>query len=1374
MVVNYKPITAPIFYTVIVSSNDAEIGTVEGSGKYKQGEIVTVTAQEVVGSGVFAGWYDNSGTLISTSEVYTFSATEDLELTAKFNKLYTYTITIADELGALASMLSYTTIRVGGQIVAGEINSIVSIDNQISIEIELNRKISKPRCIVINGEFLGILEDSGDEVSKTLSYASCKGQIDIDFERSYLVTVLTNIENAGTPIGAGRYPYGYELTLVGNPNEDLDYTFGHWEDSNGNTLSTDNEYTVTITSNATYKAVYEEAVTVTLLLGLEGAAVLSGAGKYKRDSTVTVGFTKNEGYLFLGWQNSAGETVSLGASYTFTATSDVTLTAAFAAPCYVTIVTNIAEGGTPTGAGMYELGATVTVNANVADGYTLVNWQDEEGNILSTEQEYSFVITQDVALLATYEEFVSLLPRGYTELEYIANPNLGYTAVTTIVYGNNVYMDVEIEDGANGTLIGNVQSTSSSPYKIYIRRIGVVRNGNDVNVSVYAGNKSSSLINDIYSYTGYRTGIISTKPRIQISTNFTSYIEVNGERQTFTVDGISSVSGNPPAPRILGPSYSATKCKLYEMTVNENQWIPAKAPDGKIGLYDIANDKFYPSEDTTKPFTAGPELGQGMYPRNVQYLNIDYYTILDTKFTPANNTTRVVFDIEPVGWSGASGYMCYVGSKSGTWQYINLDNSNTLSYSVGSTRYTLNNVDIFEKRTLIDYNLATNKIIVGGQSFDMAANTTAFSGSVTINYPTGRYKLFGLKIYNGATNELLHDYIPAVQANGKVALYDNLSGTFIKDTFSSTATIMLPSAGPFGDVLPIEDWRAINAFIEPARGGYIEGDLEGYVGKKASLKAIPSEVEGVIESSEFVEWVDDDAHVILSDKPTYSFDVTDTRNLTARFDVTRKPLPNGYIEVEYIRSLNQNCNIDTGIKLNLATHRVVMDIEVEKKTCTTDYLFEMSSTSYKVGSTTYYLYYYAQISNNNVFAYRIGGGSPALVTTTQECPYGERIMVDINTPDFEAWFGEAGFPVLYYSLQSVNTLYLFTRASSGTSYGSFAGKMYSCQIYSGNDIVGDFVPCIDPNGKVGLYNVVDDTFHTATNTTAVFEAGPPLGYAQISIVTTPFGAGSVSQKTGYYKVDEPITLNAIEDPIGVIERSTFLNWTVDGEIVGTEPTLTYTPTKPCTITANFKAIYMDIPDGYTPVEYIEVDTAFRINTGKTMSFTTGRCVMGMEIGEYVTNANGYQWVIGNAGSTNTYFQVVRYPDRVYLYSSNTVVINDYTNPLNEGDAIIIDCNYPAKSAQVGKSEATLSQNSYTAAALWIGGQQGYSCPGKIYFYELYNSGAIQQRLYPCIRQSDNAVGMYDLVENKFYTNANSGAVTPGPEVEVPPPTTDIS
>lgn len=69
--------------------------------------------------------------------------------------------------------------------------------------------------------------------------------------------------------------------------------------------------------------------------------------------------------------------------------------------CYVTA---LGQGGTVTGGGSYQLGASVTLRATANTGYTFRNWiKNGTSQVVSTENPYTFEITEQVDLVATFD-----------------------------------------------------------------------------------------------------------------------------------------------------------------------------------------------------------------------------------------------------------------------------------------------------------------------------------------------------------------------------------------------------------------------------------------------------------------------------------------------------------------------------------------------------------------------------------------------------------------------------------------------------------------------------------------------------------------------------------------------------------------------------------------------------------------------------------------------------------------------------------------------------------------------------------------------------------------------------------------------------------
>ena len=74
-----------------------------------------------------------------------------------------------------------------------------------------------------------------------------------------------------------------------------------------------------------------------------------------------------------------------------------------AMPSYNVVATaNPAEGGEVSGAGTYEVGEICTLTATANEGYTFINWT-ENNEVVSTEAEYTFTVDGDRTLVANFE-----------------------------------------------------------------------------------------------------------------------------------------------------------------------------------------------------------------------------------------------------------------------------------------------------------------------------------------------------------------------------------------------------------------------------------------------------------------------------------------------------------------------------------------------------------------------------------------------------------------------------------------------------------------------------------------------------------------------------------------------------------------------------------------------------------------------------------------------------------------------------------------------------------------------------------------------------------------------------------------------------------
>ena len=216
---------------------------------------------------------------------------------------------------------------------------------------------------------------------------------------TYTVTASANPSDGGTVSGAGTYSQGAPCTMTATAN--TGYTFTNWTE-NGSVVSTEASFTFGVMSNRTLVANFTaNTYTVTATANPSAGGTVSGAGEYNQGASCTVTATANTGYSFTNWTEN-GSVVSSDAAYTFTVSGDCTLVANFSLNTYnVTATANPSEGGTVSGAGEYNHGASCTVTATAITGYTFTNWT-ENGSVVSTDANYTFTVTGSRDLTANF------------------------------------------------------------------------------------------------------------------------------------------------------------------------------------------------------------------------------------------------------------------------------------------------------------------------------------------------------------------------------------------------------------------------------------------------------------------------------------------------------------------------------------------------------------------------------------------------------------------------------------------------------------------------------------------------------------------------------------------------------------------------------------------------------------------------------------------------------------------------------------------------------------------------------------------------------------------------------------------------------------
>lgn len=175
-------------------------------------------------------------------------------------------------------------------------------------------------------------------------------------------------------------------------------------------------------------------------------------------------------------------------------------------------------------------------------------------------------------------------------------------------------------------------------------------------------------------------------------------------------------------------------------------------------------------------------------------------------------------------------------------------------------------------------------------------------------------------------------------------------------------------------------------------------------------------------------------------------------------------LPDGYLELTYIESTGTQY-IDTGFKHNQDT-RVVMDVQATSLTANA-WAFEGRSTTTTAKHGIFFFYsdtkqWTTDYSNTGRKAFDEIGSMDRLKIDYNKnvCTInGQTITHTANT------------------FQSECNLALLADSRSTGFSGFLKAKLYSCQVYDNGTLIRDFVPCIDPSGNIGLFDVVNLQFY---------------------------------------------------------------------------------------------------------------------------------------------------------------------------------------------------------------------------------------------------------------------------------------------------------
>lgn len=185
---------------------------------------------------------------------------------------------------------------------------------------------------------------------------------------------------------------------------------------------------------------------------------------------------------------------------------------------------------------------------------------------------------------------------------------------------------------------------------------------------------------------------------------------------------------------------------------------------------------------------------------------------------------------------------------------------------------------------------------------------------------------------------------------------------------------------------------------------------------------------------------------------------------------------------------------------------------------------------------------------------------------------------------------------------------------------------------------------------------------------------------------------------------------------------------------------------------------VDMPSGYTRLDYIEssgtqyIDTGYVVNSNTTISLKGGQ-----------STGSGGLLGVRNNDNTNVLF-IASGSNKITLYYGRSVPLaSSETTGIVDNNITLTPTQFYLNKTLIGTYSPTYQNLNLCLFALNTNGVINAYSSSRIYYLKISENGVLVRNLIPCKRNSDSAIGMLDLKHNVFYENQGTGTFTYGTE-----------
>ncbi len=1137
--------------------------TVNQTGFY-YGEECTLTATPNTGY-TFVNWTDDANTVVSTDATYSFPVVAGGNYYAHFNEN-----PVPCEITASCNPTTAGTITGTGTFTTGETCTLTATANP-------------------GYEFHSWTKGS-ETVATTETYTFTVTET-AEFVANFVAEVYTIYPFALPSVGGTvtinqtSFLYGEECTLTATAN--TGYNFVNWTDDANTVVSTETTYTFSVVAGGNYYAHFEEIVggpyTITASCNPTEAGTVTGAGTFNAGETCTLTATANPGYYFLNWTKDGLE-VGTVETYTFTVTEDAEYVANFTYEmCLINVTVNPAGAGTVTGDGAQAIGATCTLVATANTGYTFVNWTEND-EVVSTDATYSFTVTVARDLVANFqvsEQYTiwatcnpglagavsgsNVYPAGATcTLTATANPGyyfLNWTKEGAIVSENESYSFTVTEEA---TYVANFT------YDIFMIQVFADPSAGGVVTGAggYVAGQTCTMTataNTGYEFIGWSTFDDPTILSTETSYSFQvyeagAYVAHFGEGTHYLITATTNPEG---AGTIEGAGYYAegATCTLTA-TANTGYEFYSWTKDG-VEVSTVESFSFTVTEDA-------------------EYVaNFTYYSYIITAMADPTEGGTVTG-----GGTYLFGENCTLTATPNTgYAFLNwtrYDDPNTVISSDASYTFMVTSSETYVAHFTAEttYNITAE------------CNPT-LAGTVT---GTGNY-------ITGTTCTLT-----AVPAHSSFTFWNwTLNGEEVSTDESYTFTVT-------GDAHYVAnfvyDLYIITPIAVPNYAGTVTGGGGFMYGETCELSATAN------DGYEFVNWTKDG--LVVSTNATFSFTVTESGLYAANFEngltytITTVAMPAVGGTTTGDGTYEPGETVTLTATPNPGYHFINWTKDGEVVSTTANFTLTVTESATYVANFMTDLYYVTVLVNNANGGYVVGVYPGGYFLYGHDCilqavPYdgysfshwtkdGQIVSYD---PDYTFMVTADATVTAYFTQDG----YHIGATADPAAGGSISG--------TGNYSFGQTCSLTaTANPGYTFVNWTLDGVEVSTNATYSFTVRESADYVAhfsqnmytITVQANPSNAAYVFIQTGQngqFHYGESCTLRVAAPNPGY----TFLNWSLNGTIVSTEPTYTFNVTGDANFIANFAVDVFTVTTTAVPAIGGTVTGAGEYEYGETCTVT---------------------------------------------------------------------------------------------------------------------------------------------------------------------------